>query len=208
MSLFYTVSKQLLHGLFSLFYRHKVYIPKDVLFPQGAIIAANHASFFDPPLVAVSWPEPIHFLARKTLFDQPLLRPIIMGLNAHPLKQANDTSSFKLACALLEEKKTILIFPEGTRSKDGNISPFKTGVGLLAVKTQKPIIPCYIHGSYEVWPKGKRFPSPFGHKTACLFGTPIFPDAFGAGREAQNAIAHHLHQEIVKLKESLHERTR
>ena len=197
MSLFYTLSKRLLQGLLSLFYAHNSHLDGTV--PQGAIIAANHASFLDPPLVAASWPEPIHFLARKTLFDVPLLKPIITGLNAHPLRREGDVNSFKLACSLVEEGKKILIFPEGTRSSDGTIGSFKTGVGMLADRTRAPIIPCYIHGSFKVWPKGRRLPSPFGYTTACIFGAPIYPDAFGTGKEAQSAMTNHLHQEILKL---------
>lgn len=202
MSLFYTLSTHVLKSLFSVFYAHEVYIPKDVAFPKGAIIAANHTSFFDPPLIAASWPEPIHFLARKTLFDVPFLRPLITKLNAHPLKGTNDLSAFKQAAALLAEGKKILIFPEGTRSDDGKLAPFKTGVAMLAERTKAPIIPCYIHGSFEAWPKQSRFPKPFGYKTACIFGSPIYSEAFGTGKEAQAAITKHLHQEIRKLLES------
>jgi 1-acyl-sn-glycerol-3-phosphate acyltransferase len=202
MSLFYTLSLRVLQGVFSAFYAHEVYIPKGMVFPKGAIIAANHASFFDPPLVAASWPEPIHFLARKTLFDVPLLNPIITGLNAHPLKGTNDLSAFKQATALLAEGKKILIFPEGTRSPDGKIAPFKTGVAMLAERTKAPIIPCYIDGSFKVWPKQARFPKPFGYKTACIFGHPIYPEDFGTGKDAQAALTNHLHQEICKLPES------
>src|SRR5438552_5797557 len=121
MSLFYKASRLSLKVLFRALYSHEVYLPEQLLYNQGAIIAANHASFLDPPLIAVSWPEPIHFLARKELFEKPLLQPIITGLNAHPLGGTNDLSSLKLACKLLQEGKKILVFPEGTRSHDGKL---------------------------------------------------------------------------------------
>ena len=179
MSLFYTISRSCLKGLFTIAYSHKVYIPEGVVYPAGAIIAANHASFLDPPLIAASWPEPIHFLARKTLFDVPLLKPLIEGLNAHPLSSQNDTSSLKLACKLLDEGKKILVFPEGTRSRDGTLLPFKQGIGMLARKSGAAIIPAYIEGSYKAWPKNKKYPTLFGAKTSCSFGKPILLSEFG-----------------------------
>lgn len=174
MSLFYKTSRLSLKALFSLFYSHKTYLSRDLLLGQGAIIAANHASFLDPPLIAVSWPEPIHFLARKELFTNPLFRTIITNLNAHPVGTTGDTTaSIKLACRLLQEGKKVLIFPEGTRTATGEIETFKSGITLLAKRTNCPVIPAYIHGSYEVWPKTRTGPSFFGQKTACIFGAPI-----------------------------------
>lgn len=203
MTLFYKVSRLCLKGLFKLAYSHEVYLPEGLSVPQGAIIAANHASFLDPPLIAVSWPEPIHFLARKTLFDVPLLNPIITGLNAHPLGTTSETSSLKLACRLLEEGKKILIFPEGTRSTDGEISPFKQGIGMLARRSGSAIIPAYIHGSHSAWPKHKKFPALFRAKTACVFGMPIYLEEFGnlEAKELQFKIASRLQEEIFSLKE-------
>ncbi len=205
MSLFYRISQLSLKGLFKVAYSHKVYIPEGVTYPDGAIIAANHASFLDPPLVAASWPEPIHFLARKTLFDVPLLRPIITGLNAHPLQAANDTGALKQALELLQEGKKILLFPEGTRSRDGTMAPFKQGIGMLARKSGACIIPAYIHGSYKAWPKNKKYPTLFGAKTACVFGKPIYISEFGEldAKALQLKITSRLEQEVVQLKDFL-----
>lgn len=202
MSLFYKASRLGLKGLFALSYSHEVIIPDGVVYPDGAIIAANHASFLDPPLIAISWPGPIHFLARKTLFDVKLLKPLITGLNAHPLTGSNDTSSLKLACKLLSEGKKILIFPEGTRSIDGEIAPFKQGIGMLVRKSGAPIIPTYIHNSHKAWPKNKKYPKLFGTKTACVFGKPILLSEFTEQdpKALQIQIAARLHDEIVALK--------
>lgn len=203
MSLFYKISRLCLSGLFKIAYSHEVILPEGVVFPDGAIIAANHASFLDPPLVAISWPEPIHFLARKTLFDSPLLRPLITTLNAHPLTGSNDASSLKLACQLVNEGKKILIFPEGTRSLDGSLSPFKQGIGMLMRKSGAAIIPTYIHGSYNAWPKNKKFPNLFRTKTACVFGKPLFLADFEEQdpKALQIAIASGLHKEILALQQ-------
>jgi 1-acyl-sn-glycerol-3-phosphate acyltransferase len=174
MSFFYKASCWSLKSLFTLLYSHKTYLPEELLLGQGAIIAANHASFLDPPLIAVSWPEPIHFLARKELFTNPILRTIITNLNAYPVGTTGDTtSSIKLACKLLQEGKKVLIFPEGSRSYNGTIDTFKNGITLLAKRSGCPVIPAYIHGSYELWPRTRARPRFFGERTACFFGPPI-----------------------------------
>ena len=203
MSFFYTLSRICLTSLFKLAYSNEVIMPEGAVFPEGAIISANHASFLDPPLVAISWPEPIHFLARKTLFDVRLLKPLITSLNAHPLTGANDASSLKLACRLLNEGKKILIFPEGTRSVDGELSPFKQGIGMLVRKSGAAIIPTYIHNSYNAWPKNKKYPNLFRTKTACVFGKPILLSEFDEQdpRVLQQKIASRLHEEILGLKQ-------
>jgi 1-acyl-sn-glycerol-3-phosphate acyltransferase len=199
MTTFYSISCSCLRGLFWAFYRHKVFLPDAGQFPQGVIIAANHASFLDPPLIASSFPTPVYFLARKTLFDLPVLSPLIKSLNALPLASGSELTALKQACKLLGEGKNMLIFPEGTRSLDGTLAPFKTGVSLLSQKAKAPIIPTYIHGSFEAWPRHKQFPSPFGHTTSCVFGSPIYPQDFTEGKEGQQAIAHALEDEVRRL---------
>lgn len=200
MALFYKVTCSCLKGLFKLAYSHEVYLPENSSFDGGAIIAANHASFLDPPLIASSWPEPIHFLARKTLFDVPLLSPIIKSLNAHPLGGSHDLSSLKLACQLVQSGKKVLIFPEGTRSKDGTISSFKQGIGMLVQRAECAIIPTYIHGSFEAWSRSQKWPKCFGVKTACVFGKPLTFDLTGDRKQVQLDIAKKLEAEIANLR--------
>jgi len=206
MSLFYTISQRALQAFFWAFYNHTVYYPKNVQYPKGALIAANHASFFDPPLIAVSWHAPIHFLARKTLFDTKFLKSIITKLNAHPLEKNNELQAFKLAASLLSEGKNILIFPEGTRSDTGGIGSFKTGAALLAKKTQAPIIPAYIHGSFALWPKQKKLFRPIGYETACMFGKPLYFSDFGEKKQAQEEITKALHSQVLDLQKRYEEK--
>ena len=208
MTVFYSVSRQCLKGFFWAFYDDKVFIPNGIQFPKGVILAANHASFFDPPLVAASWPEPIHFLARKTLFDLPILSPLIKNLNAHPLASGSELAALKAACRLLGEGKSMLIFPEGTRSLDGKIAPFKSGACLLSQKAKAPIIPVYIHGSFDAWPRHKKLPIPFGYHTACAFGPPIWPESFENSKEGQQAMTEFLQKEVERLQTEVETRPR
>lgn len=162
---------------FKIFYRHKVY-GKDHYIPGAAIIAANHISFFDPPVVAISCPDEIHFLARESLFRIPFLGWLIKKLNSHPVSETtSDAIILKQILKLLSKGKKILFFPEGTRSKTEEIGKLESGVSFLFLKSKTAIIPTYVHGTYSIWERGKKFPRLFG-KTVCVFGSPIYAKEF------------------------------
>lgn len=170
-------------GLFKLFCRHRVY-GLEHFYPRGALIASNHTSFLDPPILAISWPEEVHFLARETLFSQKAFGAFITALNAHPVSgRPHDIKVFKTVCSLLKEGKKVILFPEGTRSLDGQLGEIKPGITLFLERTGAALIPAYIHGSYEAWGRHRKWPKLFT-KTVCVFGTPLLwqegenPEAF------------------------------
>lgn len=206
MKAFYSITCLFWKGVFSLFHAYRVYGLEHFV-PGAAIIAPNHASYYDPPLVAVSWPEEIHFLAREGLFRKPLLKIIISNLNTYPVRgNSTDLTTFKTVFKLLKENKKVVIFPEGNRTEDGQLGPIKSGIGMLALRGQCPIIPTYIHGTFEVWPRSKRFPKLWG-KIACVFGEPIYPGKFSSlpNKSAQEAIANEVKNSIENLRiEYLH----
>ncbi len=170
--------------------------------PEGpVIIAPNHVSFYDPPVIAAVIPEEVHFLARETLFNSPVLGRLLRNLNSYPVSGTHqDLTSFKILCKLLEEKKKVTLFPEGERSPDGTLQPIKSGIGMLAQRCQVPIVPAYIDGAYEVWSRNRRFPKFFGRIT-CTFGKPIYPSEFAhlPKKEAQAAMAQKVWEEINAL---------
>lgn len=156
------------------FLRLKVQVKGKI--PKGAaLIAANHTSFLDPPIVAVSFPEEIHFLARKSLFDNPLFGSLIRNLNAHPISgDGKDMAVFRAVSEILYNGQKVLLFPEGKRSFDGQLQQLKQGVALMAHKNNVPIIPCWIEGALKTWPRHRKVPHIFG-KVSCYFGEPIYP---------------------------------
>jgi 1-acyl-sn-glycerol-3-phosphate acyltransferase len=124
-----------------------------------ALIACNHVSFIDPPFVGQAFDEAIHYFARKTLFDHPVAGWILRRWQAIPIdRDKPDASSLKLTIRLLKEGKKVLIFPEGTRSPDGSLQSAEAGVGLFIAKSEAPVLPVRIFGSYECFPRGARFP--------------------------------------------------
>jgi len=197
----YWIVIRLTRFYFKVFFRHRVY-GMEHFYKGGAILAANHTSFFDPPIVSCSWPEQVHFLARESLFRNFLFGGLIRALNAHPVSgEVSDISTFKTICQLLKEGKKVVLFPEGTRSFDDSLGPIKPGIGLLISRTDTAIVPAYVHGAYQAWNRSRRLPKLWG-KTACVFGTPICWKEFAhmEKREAHQAIADRLTQSILALK--------
>jgi 1-acyl-sn-glycerol-3-phosphate acyltransferase len=184
------------------FYRLRVY-GQEHFFEGAAIIAANHISFLDPPILGVSWPEEVHFLAKQSLFKIPVFGWIITKINTHPLKgDGGDLAVVKAICQLLNEGKKVVLFPEGKRSYDNQLSPIKPGISLLLSKTHAAIIPTYIFGTFEAWPRTQWLPKPW-KKIGCVFGTPFSWKDFMylEKKEAQNALAERLTKAIEGLKE-------
>lgn len=123
------------------------------------LLAANHQSFIDPPLAGISVDRPIHYLGRKTLFDNPIMSWFLERLNVVPVdRDGADMSALKTVIRLLRSGCVTLIFPEGTRTTDGNLQPARPGIGLVIAKTLVPVLPMRIFGTYEAWPKGQKYP--------------------------------------------------
>lgn len=187
----------------SLFYRHRVYGKKH--FPKGGgIIASNHSSFLDPPLIGISCPEKIHFLGRETLFHSPFFAWLIRKLNTHPVRRGKgNINAFKTAMEIVLGGEKVVIFPEGGRSKDGTLHPGQLGVGMLVQRTRCQVIPVYTYGTYNIWSAKRGFPKLFG-KTACVFGTPLnFANLEEGGdkKEVQAYIVEEIMKKIAQLQD-------
>lgn len=125
---------------------------------KGAIFAVNHSSYLDPIFSGVAAGKPIYYLARKTLFRNKFFGWLLRNINVIPFnRDAPDTIALKNVIRLLEKGKTVLIFPEGTRTLDGNLQKAHSGIGFIALKAGCPIIPAYIKGAYQIWPKHGKF---------------------------------------------------
>lgn len=128
---------------------------------RGAhIIVANHQSHFDPVITGISiYPSIVRSLARDSLFRVPVLGIVIRMLGAIPLKRGeSDTGAMRVALATLEKGQSVVLFPEGTRTPDGDIGEFKTGFMLLVKRSRCPVLPIAIDGAFDVFPKGASRP--------------------------------------------------
>lgn len=201
MSFLYRAILFLAWSFFKIFYRHKVY-GLEHFYDKAAIIAANHASYYDPPILAISWPEEVHFLAKEDLFKPFLFGGLIRRLNAHPVSgDASDIGVFKLIVSLLGEGKKIILFPEGKRSFNNELNELKPGIAMLISRSKTAVVPAYIHGSFSVFSPMRKLPKPWG-KTACIFGTPIEWKDFEHldKKEAQRAFTAKLTESINALR--------
>jgi 1-acyl-sn-glycerol-3-phosphate acyltransferase len=129
---------------------------------QGpALLVSNHLSNLDPFMLAAGCPRTLQFMAKRELFDNPLLRFILPRWGVVPLDRARaDVEAARIALRLLRAGKMLVIFPEGTRSRDGRLGAFKTGVANIALKMRVPIVPASIVGTDRVLPPGARWPRP------------------------------------------------
>ncbi len=120
-----------------------------------AILAMNHQSYLDPLLAGVTCDRAIYFLARRTLLDVPLLGWLLPKLNVIPVNQEGvDRSAIKAVIRILQAGNGALIFPEGSRTLDGNLQPSEPGLGLVIAKTLAPVVPMRIFGAHEALPRG------------------------------------------------------
>jgi len=122
----------------------------------GMIIASNHVSFIDPPFIGAAYKQPIYYFARKTLFDHPVSNFIFNRVNAIPVNQDKpELSILKRVIGLLKADEKVLIFPEGERSRDGNLKEEgEPGVGMIVCRAKVPVLPVRLFGAEHVLPRG------------------------------------------------------
>ena len=119
------------------------------------ILAMNHQSYLDPPLAGTACDRAIYFLARRTLLNVPLLGWVLPKLNVIPVNQEGvDRSALKAVIRVLQAGNGVLVFPEGSRTLDGNLQPAEPGLGLVIGKTLAPVVPMRIFGAHEALPSG------------------------------------------------------
>lgn len=130
--------------------------------PEGPlVIVPNHQTYADPPLVTIPVRRPVHYMAWDALFRIPLLNPLIRALRAFPVDlESMDRRAVREAVGVLRRGEALMIFPEGGRTPDGTLQPFKLGAFRLAVTTGAAVLPVTISGGTESWPPGKTLPRP------------------------------------------------
>jgi 1-acyl-sn-glycerol-3-phosphate acyltransferase len=159
MTFWYLLGYSLSKAIAKTFFSYRVFGAENLVEEGPCIIAANHCSYLDPPLVGVAFRRGIHYLARKSLLDVPVLGPILPELNVIPVDQKNaDRSALMGAIRVVRNGGAVLIFPEGTRSLDGQLQEAQPGIGMIAAKSGAPIVPVAIRGSFEILPRGAMIP--------------------------------------------------
>lgn len=166
----------LVKGIYYGFYNVKVEGKENIPENSGFIIASNHRSFADPPLLAVtSMRAKFSFVAKEELFRNPLFGWLIRKLGAFPVSRGKgDMSVISDSLERLKEKRNLVIFPEGTRSKDGKLGRGKTGVALIAARSGATVVPAAIIFNGKLR---------FRKKIIVRYGKPIYPDEIKINQE-------------------------
>ena len=134
-------------------------------------MAANHASYFDIPLLGCGMFRRAWYLGRSDLFV-PGLKGVLQWLGWIPLKLGRlDRKAFDRAVALIKAGKVVVIFPEGGRTHDGRLRPPKAGLGMIVAQTGCQVVPAYLKGTFDVLPTGAKRPR--FHPVSVSFGPPL-----------------------------------
>ena len=172
MSFLYSSAQFLSKSYFNLFHNFEVVGLENIPEKTPFLLASNHASFIDPPALGCLVQRDICYLARKSLFKFPF-NFILNKLNAIPLQRERlDLKTLKTILKCIDRGKGVLIFPEGTRSENGEIKRAKSGIGFIVEMAKVPIIPAKVIGSFEILPRGRLFPK-LGQKLIIKYGVPF-----------------------------------
>ena len=167
-----SLAKASLRLAFSFGFRLRAYGQNNVPRTGGVLLLSNHQSFLDPPLVGVPIGRWLTYMARATLYRNRLFGALIRSFNAFPVRQgAVDRTAMRTAIGLLNEGHGVVMFPEGSRTPDGEMKLFKGGFRLLLRRAPVPVVPVAVHGAFAVWPRHQFLPRP--GQVRVMYGKPI-----------------------------------
>jgi 1-acyl-sn-glycerol-3-phosphate acyltransferase len=184
--------------LFATYFRWRVYNPERVPMSGPVILAANHASFLDPPLVGSGLKRDINYLARKSLFRYPGLGAILRTVNAVPVdRDGGGAAGLRAIMDRLHRGGAIILFPEGTRTRDGKLQPARSGIGLTVIKSEAPVVPVRVFGTYEAWGRHVKIPRP--HRVAVKYGRQMeFEKLRAEAKECSKTRLKEIYQEVAE----------
>lgn len=185
----YPFGKALCSALFYPLFRIKVIgsenFPKD----GGILLCANHIDNYDPPVVGITCPRPVHFMAKEELFNVPVLKSVLPSVKAYPVKRGTgDREMFRRTIAILKAGNVVGLFPEGTRNTTGELGKGLAGAGFFALKGNVDVVPCAIIGPYKPLKQLK-----------VVYGKPIDISPYRERRASADEVTAVIMEEIRKL---------
>lgn len=186
---FYTFVRSVVHAILKPVYRIEVIGKENLPAEGGVLLCANHIDNLDPPVVGITAARPVHFMAKDELFTIPVLGKIVSNLNAFPVKRGmSDREALRKGLAILKEGKVLGLFPEGTRSKTGEMGKGLAGAGFFALRSDAYVVPCAIIGPYKAF-----------NKLKVVYGKPIDMDSVKADKLNAEQATDMIMDEIQKL---------
>jgi 1-acyl-sn-glycerol-3-phosphate acyltransferase len=158
--------------VYKFYFGWRVYNAERVPLKGPVILACNHASFLDPMLVGAALKRDINYLARETLFDFPVVGWVLRQWNSVPVdREGGGAKGLKAILDRLLNGGGIILFPEGTRSRDGQLQSARSGIGLTVIKSDAPVVPARVFGTYQAYGRNMRIPRP--RRVGVKFGEPM-----------------------------------
>jgi 1-acyl-sn-glycerol-3-phosphate acyltransferase len=159
-------------ALFRFYFRWRVYNAERVPLAGGVILASNHASYLDPPLVGAGIRRGINYLARENLFRFPVMGWVLRQWQVVPVdREGGGAAGLRAILERLLAGGAIILFPEGTRTRDGKLQPARSGIGLTVIKSVAPVVPVRVFGTFEAYGRHLRLPRPY--RVAVKYGQPM-----------------------------------
>lgn len=185
----YKFARKVVAIIFFPLFRIRIIGRENIPIDGPVIISSNHISNMDPPVVGITSPRDIYFMAKDELFEKPILGKFLFGIHAFPVKRGlKDRNALRKGLEILENGETLGLFPEGTRSKNGEFGQPLAGAGFFALRSNAAIVPCAIIGPYK---PGKRL--------TVIYGKPMNMEAFRAAKSSAKDTADAIMAEIKKL---------
>ena len=164
--------------VYEMFFRGDIVGLENLPATGGFLVAANHASHLDPFIIGSQIPRHVAFFARKTLWTPGLPSWWLNAVGVIPVDRdgGSDVTAIKRVLLALKQQEIIIMFPEGTRSPNGRLQTPKPGVGLFACRSQVPVVPARIFGSFEAFSKGGTVR--LGSPVTFVVGQPMAPASY------------------------------
>ena len=193
--------------MYATYFRWRVFNPERVPLTGPVILASNHASFLDPPLVGSGLHRGINFLARESLFRFPGIGWLLRKWNSVPVdRDGGGAAGLRAILDRLLAGGAIILFPEGTRTLDGRLQPARSGVGLTVIKSNAVVVPVRVFGTYEAYGRHVKIPRP--HQVSVKYGRPMMFKELraeaktctkGRLKEIYQEVANEVMAEVAKL---------
>lgn len=187
MRAWYRLGRALFGAYFRVYHRGRVVGAERIPSSGPCVLAGNHVSFLDPPFFGLACPRECYFLARDSLFRHWPMGWLLRSWNCVPVRrEGGDLAAMRTVLQLLEAGEAVLMFPEGTRSRDGRLQEARAGIGMIVARARVPIVPMRIFGTERALPRDRWFPRPA--RVTVVVGEPFVypvPSEFGTGHGRQ-----------------------
>lgn len=207
MKLSYWLGWNFCRCLFAIYFRWRAFNANRVPLQGPVILAGNHASFVDPPLIGSSVHREINYLARESLFRFPVFGTVLRSWNCVPVdRDGGGAAGLKAILDRLLKGGAIILFPEGTRTRDGKLQSARSGIGLTVIKSTAPVVPVRTFGTFEAYGPHLKLPRP--KRLFVKFGKPVQFEKLRAEaktcdkprlKQIYQQVADELMEEIAKL---------